>query len=82
VLQVVLVLAISISAIVFLAARHESGVSVGERKTTTGVSNIDPRWTPKWAAAEGFASASQPSVLDTRWIAKMARAEAAAPNRP
>jgi len=76
VLEVVLVLAISISAIVVLATLHEPTVSVNPRTTATGISDIDDRWTPKWSAAAEFQTRDQGSIVDTRWTAKTARSEA------
>jgi len=76
VLEVVLVLAISISAIVVLATLHEPTVSVNPRTTATGISDIDDRWTPKWSAAAELQTRDQGSIVDTRWTAKTARAEA------
>ena len=79
-LQVVLVLAILISAIVALSTRYEPGVSVGTATKATGVSHVDARWTPKWQFAAGLAVAHQTPVLDASWAAnKIARDEATAP---
>lgn len=75
VLQAVLVLAISISAIVVLATLHEP-VSVDHPMTATGASEIDARWTPKWRAAAETATAGQATIVDTRWTAKAAPVEA------
>ena len=71
-LQIVLVLAILIIAVVGLATRYEPGVSVGNATKATGVSHIDARWTPKWQFAAGLAMANQTPLLDARWVAKMA----------
>ena len=78
-LQVALVLAILTSAVIALATRYESGVSVGGGTTTTRISHIDARWTPKWQFAAGLAAPNEQtkrSFVDPRWVAKMARARA------
>ena len=77
VLQVVLVLAISIGAIVALATLQEPAVTVNAPTTATGISDVDARWIPKWHAAAEVATADQGSMVDARWTAKTARAEAA-----
>ena len=75
VLEVVLVLAISVSAIVALATLHDPTASVAPSVDATGVSDVDARWTPKWGAAAEFQTKDQGSIVDTRWSAKTARAE-------
>ena len=79
-LQIVLVLAILISAVVAIATRYEPGLSVGGATKATGISNIDARWTAKWQFAAGLAIANQTTALDAWWVAnKIARDEATAP---
>jgi hypothetical protein len=77
VLQVVLVLAISIGAIIVLATLREPAVGVDARMTATGLSDVDARWVPKWRAVAEVATAVQGFIADTRWTSKTARAEAA-----
>jgi hypothetical protein len=77
VLQVVLVLAISTSAIVVLASLREPVVSMAH-EPATGVSDIDARWIPKWYAAADMVTADQGFLVDTRSTAKWARADAEA----
>lgn len=76
VLEVVLVLAISISAIVVLATLHDPTVSVAPSVKATGVSDVDARWTPKWGAAAELQTRELGTIVDTRWTAKTGRAEA------
>jgi hypothetical protein len=76
VLQAVLALAISLGAIIGLATHHEPVVSVGERMTATGISDLEARWTPKWGFAAGLAMANERmtatgiSDLEARWTPK------------
>lgn len=81
VLQVALVLAISIGAIVALTALPERVVGVDDRVASTQVGDVDARWSAKWGAASAAtaetATAEEASTADTRWAAKQWRAEAA-----
>jgi hypothetical protein len=77
VLEVVLILAISLSAIAALATLREPVVGVDHRARLPGVSQVDTRWTPKWGAAE-VSAVGESAIVDTRWTAKERRAEDAA----
>lgn len=76
VLEVVLVLAITISAIVVLATLREPTASVAPGMKATGFSDIDARWTPKWRTATELRTRELGTIVDTRWTAKTGRAEA------
>lgn len=78
VLQVVLVLAISLSAIVALSTLREPVVRVDDRPQPVTVGEVDARWTPKRGAAAELTAAGESDTVDTRWTAKESRAQDAA----